>query len=160
MSLHLSSRDLVDGARLPQAQVYAGYGHAGGNLSPHLLWQGAPEGTRSFAVTCFDPDAPGAGWWHWLVTDIPATIGELATGAGSGRGGLPAGAVEATTDFGTPGYGGAAPPRGPAHRYVFTVHALDVDRLGVAASARGPAVAAAIARHRLAEASLTALHGH
>ena len=102
MTFTLTSNDISDGGVLPDAQV-----QAKGNVSPHLKWSGAPEGTKSYAVTCYDPDAPtGSGFWHWTVANIPAEVTELPAG-----GPMPAGAVEGRTDFGEPGYGGAAPPK-------------------------------------------------
>ena len=107
MALTLASADFEDGDYLDAAHVLAeeyGFGCAGGNRSPHLAWSGAPEGTGSFAVTCYDPDAPtGSGFWHWVVVNIPAGATELASGAGSGSG-LPDGALQTRTDFGAPGY--------------------------------------------------------
>jgi len=113
--------------------VYNGFGCSGKNLSPALQWSGAPAGTKSFALLCHDPDAPtgGAGWWHWLVLNIPASTGGLELDAGNADGAnLPDGAVQIATDFGAPGYGGPCPPPGDKpHRYVFTLYALKVDRL-------------------------------
>src|SRR3954465_14424129 len=112
-------------------------GAGGQNVSPQLSWSGAPAGTKSFALTLYDPDAPtGSGWWHWVVYDIPATATELPQGAGSGKAPLPAGTVQGKTDFGAAGYGGAGPPPGDKpHRYVFTVYALKVDKLDLPADA-------------------------
>lgn len=107
---------------------YAEPSVGGQNLSPQLSWTPGPEATKSYAVTCFDPDAPtGSGWWHWVVTDIPATVTSLAEGAP-----LPVGARTWPTDYGYPGWGGPWPPPGPAHHYVFTVIAVGVERLEVA----------------------------
>ena len=120
-----------------------GFGCAGGNRSPRLKWSGAPAGTRSFAVTLYDPDAPtGSGFWHWLVVNIPADIAELAVGAGEVRGGsLPAGALQTRTDFGAPGYGGPCPPAGDhPHRYLFTVFAVKTEGLNVSADSSGAVV--------------------
>jgi Raf kinase inhibitor-like YbhB/YbcL family protein len=104
---------------------FAEPGVGGANTSPDLAWSGAPEGTRSYAVTCFDPDAPtGSGWWHWVVTDIPADVTSFAQGAA-----LPGGARTWLNDYGYTGWGGPWPPPGPAHHYVFTVFAVGVDRL-------------------------------
>ena len=116
----LSSPDIAEGAQLDAAQVFQGFGCEGGNMAPSLAWSGAPEGTESFAITVYDPDAPtGSGWWHWFAFNIPADVTELTGGAA-----VPSGTVELTNDYGAPGFGGACPPPGEVHRYNFTVHAL------------------------------------
>lgn len=159
MTFRLYSNDLQDGATMPEAQVFNGMGYQGENLSPHLAWSGAPADSKSFVVTLFDPDAPtGSGWWHWVVANIPADVSELPTGAGSGRPGLPAGALQTRTDFGKAGYGGAAPPQGERHRYQFTVHALDVEHIEVDADASGAMVGFNVHFHSLGSASLTVLY--
>ncbi|MBO1358377.1 kinase inhibitor [Acetobacter sacchari] len=160
MTFTLTSATLINGAVMPQAQVYSGMGRTGDNLSPPLAWSGAPEGTKSFVITAYDPDAPtGSGWWHWVVIDLPATVTALPEGAGSGKGGLPESARQIRTDFGAPGYGGAAPPPGSVHRYVFTVTALDAPTLDVPADASPAYVGFVMNAHRLASASLTVLYG-
>jgi Raf kinase inhibitor-like YbhB/YbcL family protein len=120
----LKSREL--GGQLTNQQYANGMGYNGENQSPQLYWEHAPRETQSFAVTIYDLDAPtGSGFWHWVVFNIPHNIHELATGAGDpGKHLLPDGAIQSNTDAGTPGYIGAAPNDGPAHRYLITVHAL------------------------------------
>jgi Raf kinase inhibitor-like YbhB/YbcL family protein len=161
MAFRLLSEDFKDGDTLPEAQVFNGMGYQGGNISPQLAWADAPAGTRSFVVTLYDPDAPtGSGWWHWVVANIPADCKALPRGCGSGQGGLPRGAVQTRTDFGTGGYGGAAPPPGPPHRYIFTVHALKVERIDVNESSSGAMVGFMVHMNSLGNASLTARFGH
>lgn len=160
LTFEVRSNAFADGGRLPDAQVFNGMGYSGANLSPQLAWSDPPAGTRSFVVTCYDPDAPtGSGWWHWLVVNIPADCRELPEGAGSGKAPLPAGALETRTDFGGPGYGGAAPPPGRNHRYIFAVHALKVDHIDVGAEASGAMVGFNIHMNSLGSASITAMFG-
>ncbi|MEZ3497951.1 kinase inhibitor [Pantoea sp. KPR_PJ] len=154
--MRVYSNDFKDGDKMPQRQVFNGMGYQGDNISPHLAWDDAPQGTKSFVVTCFDPDAPtGSGWWHWVVVNIPASTQLLEQGAGSGLAMLPQGALQTRTDFGKAGYGGAAPPQGESHRYIFTVHALDVEALEVDADASGAMVGFNVHFHALASASIT-----
>jgi Raf kinase inhibitor-like YbhB/YbcL family protein len=134
----VSSPAFTPGGTLKEAQVLHGFGCSGQNISPALTWKGEPQGTKSFAVTVYDPDAPtGSGWWHWVVFDIPANVHSLVENAGTTDSKvLPATAIQARTDFGTHGYGGPCPPAGDkAHRYIFTVYALKVAHLDVAADA-------------------------
>src|SRR6201981_3233991 len=136
MTFTVRSNSFKDGDYLPNAHILSaefGFGCQGNNQSPHLAWSDAPAGTKSFAVTCYDPDAPtGSGFWHWLVVNIPANVNELAEGAGSAGGKLPTGALQTRTDFGGPGYGGPCPPAGDhPHRYLFTVFAVKTDKLDV-----------------------------
>ena len=139
MAMKLSSESFREGEMLKMDHVLSkayGFGCEGGNLSPQLGWSDAPAGTQSFAVTCFDPDAPtGSGFWHWVVVNIPANVTALPLGAGDPAAGrLPGGALQVRTDFGKPGYGGPCPPPGSnVHRYIFTVHAVGVRELPVTA---------------------------
>ena len=138
MAFTVTSNSFKDGDYLPKEFILSaefGFGCAGGNTSPHLKWAGAPEATKSYAVTCFDPDAPtGSGFWHWLVVNIPTNVTELAVGAGSAGGKLPVGALQTRNDLGAPGYIGPCPPEGDhPHRYLFTVFAVDAESLPVKA---------------------------
>ncbi|MCD8548199.1 MAG: YbhB/YbcL family Raf kinase inhibitor-like protein [Aeromonadaceae bacterium] len=157
----LTSPGLPEGASLPLAQVYNGFGCQGGNQSPALQWQEVPAGTRSLALTVYDPDAPtGSGWWHWVVFNLPAdSTGLPASIAAEGQG-LPAGAVQSLTDFGQPGFGGACPPEGdPPHRYRFTLHALKVDKLDLPATSMPALVGFMLHANELAQTSLTLHYG-
>lgn len=160
-SFRVTSTDVEQGKTLKSAQVFNGMGCTGANTSPALSWTGAPAGTKSFAVTVYDPDAPtGSGWWHWVVYNIPATTTSLPTGAGdASKNLLPAGAVQGNTDFGAPGYGGACPPPGDkAHHYFITVYALNVDKLDLPANATAAYVGFNLHAHEVGKAVLTALY--
>ncbi|MFP5406637.1 MAG: YbhB/YbcL family Raf kinase inhibitor-like protein, partial [Gammaproteobacteria bacterium] len=131
----LTSEDIEPNGTVANKFVYDGFGCSGENVSPALHWKAAPPGTKSFALMVHDPDAPtgGAGWWHWVVYDLPASTHSLPEGAGSADGSkLPSGAVQQKTDFGVPGWGGPCPPAGDKpHRYHFTIYALKVEKLDV-----------------------------
>ncbi|HEX5002484.1 MAG TPA: YbhB/YbcL family Raf kinase inhibitor-like protein [Bacteroidia bacterium] len=142
---------------VPAKMVYNGYGCDGDNISPQLSWTNAPEGTRSFAVTMFDPDAPvNNGWWHWICFNIPAGVHELPSGAGSVEKKLaPEGTIQSMTDFGKPGYGGPCPPEGSDyHHYVITVYALKTDKLNLDSTAAPDVVKSAIDAGTIAKATL------
>ena len=134
----LTSKTFAPGAKIGAQHYWNNFGCSGGNVMPDLAWRNAPAGTRSFAVTFYDKDAPtGSGFWHWVVYDIPATAAGLPGGANGGA--LPAGAVEGNTDLGKPGFAGPCPPVGRQHDYVYSVYALKVDKLPVE-RAFGPAL--------------------
>lgn len=163
MAFSVSSNSFKDGDYLPKDHILSadfGFGCAGGNSSPHLKWSGAPQGTKSFALTCYDPDAPtGSGFWHWLVVNIPANVTELPAGAGSGGAKLPASALMTRTDFGKPGYGGPCPPEGDhPHRYLFTIFAVKTEKLDVAADTSAAVVGFNLHFNTLAKAAIMGLY--
>lgn len=162
----VKSRDMPAGKPLQNQQVFSGFGCAGENQSPQLSWQGAPAGTKSFAITAYDPDAPtGSGWWHWTVVNIPVNVHELATNAGQrsdneATGSLPQGAVQGRNDFGYAGFGGACPPAGDKpHRYQFTVWALKTDKLPLNSDASGALVGFMLNSNVISKAELVTTYG-
>jgi Raf kinase inhibitor-like YbhB/YbcL family protein len=162
MPLILTSPDITEGGTIAERHAFSGFGCTGGNLSPALGWSGAPEGTKSFAITCYDPDAPtGSGWWHWTVFNIPIDESSLHEGASHpGKSGLPAGAIEGRTDFGVSGYGGPCPPEGDKpHRYIFTIYALKEESLPLNADSPGAQVGYYLNFATIEKASLTGYYG-
>ena len=151
----LSSNDLGGSATINEE--FNGFGCTGTNQSPQLSWANAPEGTKSFAVTMYDPDAPtGSGWWHWVVFDIPATATELVSGAGNTALNLiPKGTIQSITDYGAMGYGGPCPPEGHGvHEYIITVYALKTDTLGLDENTNAAIVGYNLWNNTLAKASI------
>jgi Raf kinase inhibitor-like YbhB/YbcL family protein len=157
-SFTVTSTDCRDGEVLPQPHLSGIFGAGGEDRSPHLAWSGFPEETRSFAVTCYDPEAPTAsGFWHWAVANIPVSVTELPSGAGDKDDPkLPEGAVQLRNDAGFAGYLGAAPPPGHGtHKYYFVVHAVDTDRLDVGPDATPAFLGFNLFSHTLARATMT-----
>ena len=157
-TFEVRSDDVDHDQTLPTPQVSGVFGAGGEDVSPHLSWSGAPEGTRSFAVTVYDPDAPTAsGFWHWAVFNIPADVSELATGASGSA--MPDGAVELKNDGGTVGYIGAAPPPGHGpHHYHVVVHAVDVPSLDVPAGASPAFLGFNLFSHTLGRATIVPVY--
>lgn len=155
----VTSPDFTPDTPIDNVHVYKGFGCEGENRSPELSWSGAPEGTKSYAVTIYDPDAPtGSGWWHWIVYNIPAKATGLNVGASAIN--LPWGALQARNDFGTFDYGGPCPPEGDEpHRYIVSVHALDVEKIDLAPGTPAAQIGYHIYAHTLAKAQLTAKYG-
>ena len=154
----LSSPDLQEGHFMAKVHEFDGFGCNGDNVSPELVWQNPPQDTKSFALTVFDPDAPtSSGFWHWLVTDIPADATCLAQGVGKGR--LPPGCRSFNNDYGSKDFGGACPPEGHGmHRYQFTVWALPEETLAVPDDASAAVVSFMLNANALAKATLTATY--
>lgn len=155
----LKSNEL--GGQFTNKQFLNGFGYSGENVSPQLSWEDAPAGTQSFAVTIYDKDAPtGSGFWHWVVFNIPANVNELPSGAGDiTKKLMPAGVVQSVTDYGKPGFGGAAPPPGLAHEYLITVYALK-GKLNLGAEASAALVGFNLNGLVLAKASIVAYAQH
>jgi Raf kinase inhibitor-like YbhB/YbcL family protein len=159
-SFRVSAPDFVSKGRVDVTHVYNGMGCTGQNISPALEWSNPPAGTKSYAVTMYDPDAPtGSGWWHWVMYNIPAATTSLPAGAGNGRN-APRGSAQGPTDFGQKGYGGPCPPVGDKpHHYHITVFALKVDKLDIPGNATSAFVGFNLNANKLATARVTGLFG-
>jgi hypothetical protein len=157
----LTSTDIAEGETLAERHRSGLLGVPGGeDVSPQLSWSDAPEDTKSYCVTCYDPDAPtGSGFWHWAIVDLPASVTELDTGAGtSDSGKLPGGAVTLPNDGTVRGYIGAGPPPGHGpHRYHFTVHAVDVESLELPEGAAPAYLGFNLFSHTLGRATIVAI---
>ena len=161
--MQLTSHNFKEGETLDMVHVGAqehGFGCSGGNRSPQLSWSDVPDGARSFAVTCYDPDAPtGSGFWHWQVVNIPSDVTELPMDAGLPDGSkLPPGAMQTRNDYGVTGYGGPCPPEGHRpHHYVFTVFAVTQEELPVSADTSCAVVGFQLNHNNVGTARLTGL---
>jgi Raf kinase inhibitor-like YbhB/YbcL family protein len=159
----LSSSDIKPNATIANKHVFKGFGCEGENISPALSWSGAPKGTKGFALLAHDPDAPtgGAGWWHWVVYNIPADATGVPQGAGTADGAtLPKGSVQNKTDFGAPGWGGPCPPQGHGtHHYHLTLHALKTDKLDIPDGATASLVGFMVNANSIGKAKLTGVYG-
>lgn len=154
----LTSNSIAEGKHLSDTHVFQGFGCKGENKSPDLNWANAPAGTKSFAITAYDPDAPtGSGWWHWFMFDIPANVTSLSAATMAGAG-VPDGATELKNDYGTVGFGGACPPPGEVHRYKFTVHALGVDKLGIDGNVSNALAGFMVNANSIASSTITAVY--
>jgi len=160
-SMTLTSKDIAQGEFMTKKQEFTGFGCSGGDLSPHLKWTGAPEGTKSFAITAHDADAPtGSGWWHWQLVNIPKNVTELASGAGSTKKDLaPKDSMQIENDYGSRGFGGACPPAGHGvHHYRFTIHALSTEKLELPVGASGALAGYMINANTLASSTIESLY--
>ncbi|MEO8533390.1 MAG: YbhB/YbcL family Raf kinase inhibitor-like protein [Flavobacterium sp.] len=155
----LSSKDL--GGEATKTQEFNGFGCSGENQSPQLLWKNAPEGTKSFAITMYDPDAPtGSGFWHWIAFNIPANVNEIVANAGNAKLNLfPKGAIQSITDYGIKGFGGPCPPEGHGfHEYIITVYALKTDKLELTENTNPAIVGFNLWNNTIAKASIVAYY--
>lgn len=160
-SFTLSSKDITHGEFMNKAQEFTGFGCNGNDISPHLKWNNAPKGTKSFAITAYDPDAPtGSGWWHWQAINISVDTTELAADAGNKTvSNMPKNSVQIKNDFGSRGFGGACPPVGHGvHHYRFTVHALSVEKLELPADASGALAGYMINANTIEAATIESLY--
>ena len=160
-SFVLTGPDLADGRHLTKDHEFNGFDGDGKNVFPELNWTGAPEGTKSFALTVYDPDAPsGSGWWHYLLLNIPASVSSLQRGAGTDAALRPAGTMQVRNDYGIRDFGGPCPPKGDKpHRYIFTVHALKVEKLDLPEDVTAACAGFMINANCLAKASVTPVYG-
>ena len=157
----LTSSDIQHGNLMGTDQEFTGFGCEGKNLSPHLSWSNPPKGTKSFALTVYDPDAPtGSGWWHWQVINLPISLTELKTGAGNqNKPALPKQAVQIENDYGVAAFGGACPPKGHGqHRYQFKLHALSVEKLDLTSQSSSALAGYMINANTINTATLEALY--
>ncbi len=158
----LTSPEIKANGMIPKSFGFNGFGCSGENKSPALQWSGAPAGTKSYALTVYDPDAPtGSGWWHWVVINIPASATSLPAGAGAvDSQTLPAGAMQVRSDYGQHAWGGVCPPPGDKpHRYIFTLHALKTDKLESPADATAALAGFMIHANEIGKAIFTAKYG-
>lgn len=155
----LHSNDLS--GQLTKTQEFSGFGCSGKNISPELHWTDAPKGTKSFAVTVYDPDAPtGSGWWHWIVYNIPSSVTSLPSDFGNISKTQKINALQSITDYGKAGFGGACPPKGDKpHRYFFTVHALNVEHLDLDPKSSAALVGYMINANSIAKATMVSYYG-
>lgn len=160
MTFTLHSKQIPAGSTISNQHVFNGFGYEGENISPDLSWSNAPEGTQSFALQVHDPDAPtgGSGWWHWVIINIPATVNQLPSGLSTEQYLAEiGGARQINTDFSAPGWGGPCPPQGcDPHRYIFTLHALSVEKLELPDNATAALAGFMINAHSIGSASFTA----
>jgi Raf kinase inhibitor-like YbhB/YbcL family protein len=158
----LESPDIKAGAMIDKKFEFNGFGCSGENKSPALKWSGAPKDTKSFAITVYDPDAPtGSGWWHWSVINLDPKLTELKADAGNVSGAnLPPGARHVRIDYGASGWGGMCPPAGDKpHRYIFTIHALKVDKLDIPSDATAALAGFMMNANSIGKATFTATYG-
>ncbi len=154
----LQSKSIQPGAAIRAEYYWNNFGCTGGNVMPDLSWQNAPAGTKSFVVTLYDRDAPtGSGFWHWVIYNIPAATRSLPGGVDGGP--LPSGAVQGNTDLAKPGFFGPCPPVGRKHHYVYTVHALKIEKLPVDATATAAFVGFNVWQNSLGKASFEVTAG-
>ncbi|WP_114766811.1 YbhB/YbcL family Raf kinase inhibitor-like protein [Vibrio rhodolitus] len=155
-AMTLTSQDIQEGSRMADTFAFNGFGCSGDNMSPHLSWKDVPAGTKSFAITAYDPDAPtGSGWWHWVALDIPASVKSIEQGASS----KDLKAKQMKNDYGVTGFGGVCPPKGDGmHRYQFTVWAMPTEKLEIPQGASNALIGFMLNANALDKATLTATY--
>lgn len=160
-NLFLTSPLVEKGKALPRSAVYNANGCNGENISPTLDWSGAPPGTRSYAISMFDPDANnGSGFLHWAVLNLPYNDSSIAPDSGRPDGTkLVNGATVIPNSWGEKGYGGPCPPVGETHHYEFTVYAMPDAQMFYPLSAVGKSTIQWLHEHALESATLTVIYG-
>ncbi|AYA42396.1 YbhB/YbcL family Raf kinase inhibitor-like protein [Xenorhabdus nematophila] len=157
----ITSTEFKNNDFLQKEHEFNEFGGNGNNRSPELAWREAPAETKSFAITAYDPDAPtGSGFWHWVAFDIPVAAQALVANAGKSDGSkMPIGTIQSRNDYGFPGFCGPCPPVGnKAHRYIFTIHALSVEKLGIDAETTNAVARFMIQANTLATATITSYY--
>ncbi|MDX2082882.1 MAG: YbhB/YbcL family Raf kinase inhibitor-like protein [Rickettsiales bacterium] len=157
----ITSVDIAANSTITQKHVFKGFGCTGENISPQISWSNPPLGTKSFALTVYDPDAPtGSGWWHYLAINIPANYSEFKSGfAAENKFITKDGINQIRNDFGVHNFGGPCPPKGDkVHRYIFTIFALKVEKLDVSESSSPALAGYMINQNVLAKASFAATY--
>lgn len=159
--LKINSTDIAPNATINNKHVFNGFGCTGENISPQVSWSNPPLGTKSYALTVYDIDAPtGSGWWHYVAINIPLTYQELPSGFGAeNKFSVKDGIKQVRNDFGLYKFGGPCPPvDNKAHRYTFTIHALKVEKLEVPESATAALAGYMINQNTIATTKFTGFY--
>lgn len=157
----ISSSDIKANSKIANKYVFSGFGCTGKNISPEVSWQNAPSGTKSFALTVYDPDAPtGSGWWHYLAVNIPANYNKLSSNFAAQNSFVTTDNIlQIRNDFGIYKFGGPCPPKGDKpHRYIWTVHALSVEKLEISQDATAALAGFMINANSIAKTSFEAFY--
>jgi len=149
--------ELKGSAFAPSGMIPRKHTCDGSDLSPALEWTGVPDGTRTLALICDDPDAPMGTWVHWVLYNLPGDESGLPEGI-SPTETIEQGALQGINDFGRIGYGGPCPPPGKPHRYSFRLYALD-EKVSLAPGASKRDLMRALENHILGQAELMGKYG-
>ncbi len=154
--MRCSSPAFEDGKLIPTKYAHPGV-TGGKNISLPISWEGAPAGTRSFALSIVDPHPVAGNWIHWFVTNIPSHVTSL--GEGASQHSMPTGSKELYNSYGTIGYGGPEPPKGSGpHPYVVTVYALSVEKIDLVENSSLKAFLKGVGEHQVGVARVTGVY--